>query len=97
MGTHCAYTPQLSPCPTFALLFQSQGAGGDAAPMSDSETESSTSDHFEDAEESVEAEMPPPPAPPPGAPVVTLASPDIEDHIHMLTGDGVAGRCGGAT
>ena len=55
--------------------------------MSDTETESSTSDHFEDAEESVEVFVAPapPPAPPPGhqgagVPLVqaTLPSPDIE-------------------
>ena len=66
--------------------------------MSDSETESSTSDHFEDAAESVEPLMPPPPAPPPvpppAAPLVStsLPSPDIEDQITILTGDQLAGR-----
>ena len=64
--------------------------------MSDTETESTTSDHFEDAEESVEVQ--------PAAPLTstitfttpsltaTLPSPDIEDQIHILTGDGISGR-----
>lgn len=64
--------------------------------MSDSETESTTSDHFEDAEESVELQVDSPssntnifPAP---SVIATLPSPDIEDQIHILTGDGVSGR-----
>ena len=64
--------------------------------MSDTETESTTSDCFEDAEESVEVQAAPPlntlnafPAP---SVIATLPSPDIEDQIHILTGDGVSGR-----
>ena len=64
--------------------------------MSDTETESTTSDHFEDAEESVEVQ----PAAPPASTITfttpsltaTLPSPDIEDQIHILTGDGISGR-----
>ena len=65
--------------------------------MSDTETESTTSDCFEDAEENVEVQAAPPlntssnifPAP---SVIATLPSPDIEDQIHILTGDGVSGR-----
>ena len=66
--------------------------------MSDTETESTTSDCFEDAEENVEVQAVAAPLntssnlfPAPSV-IATLPSPDIEDQIHILTGDGVSGR-----